>query len=233
MTPTIVTIREGVQFTPPAADSFRRAEHGWQEQTGRLIDVNSTYRDPVLQMSMHLAWQAWVNGTGPKPWHSRAVHPKYSIHCQGNALDSDDWTTPGFITWMAEHGFIRTAASDPTEQHHFEYQWWRDQHRDDPVPSSASTPPALPEGDLMSLRIIDSPFYRAAGYRVIHNGHAATSVQAGLVQDMILKGGVDYCPYDADNLLEFEVQMVWQLGGLSASDAAAKTAKMLEEAKRE
>lgn len=146
MTPTIVTIRPGVQFTPPAAASFRRVE----ADLGRPVDVNSTYRDWDRQMSMYLAWQAYVNGTGPIPPHSRAIHPEYSIHCQGNALDSDDWRTPGFIALAAEHGWIRTAASDPTEQHHFEYQYWRDQHRNDPTPTTTPALPALPEGATMA-----------------------------------------------------------------------------------
>lgn len=132
--PAIITLRPGVQFTAPAGASFRRLE----ADLGRHVDVNSTYRDWDTQMGMHLAWEAWVAGRGPKPWHSRAVHPKYSIHCQGNALDSDDWTTSGFVALAAEHGWIRTAASDPTERHHFEYQWWRDQHRNDPVPAGGS-----------------------------------------------------------------------------------------------
>lgn len=129
--PEIVTLRPGVQFTPEAAASFRRLE----KEIGRPVDVNSTYRDWDTQMGMYLAWTAWVNGRGPKPWHSRAVHPYYSIHCQGNALDSDDWRTPGFNAIAARHGWIRTAAWDPTEQHHFEYQSWNDRHRFDPAPA--------------------------------------------------------------------------------------------------
>lgn len=127
--PVIVTIRPGVQFTPDAAASFRRAEGSWRAKTGReQIDCNSTYRDYGLQLSMYQAWTAWTEGRGPKPNHSRAIHPDFSIHCRGTALDSDDWVIPGFIAHMEEHGWIRTAASDPTERHHFEYQWWRDKH---------------------------------------------------------------------------------------------------------
>ncbi|MGP6171983.1 M23 family metallopeptidase [Microbacterium sp. A204] len=83
-------------------------------------------------------------------------------------------------------------------------------------------------GDPMSLRIIDGPFYRAAGYRVIHNGQAATSVPAGWVQDMITRGHIPYAAYDDDNLLTTEVNLVWQLGGLSTDAAAAKTAEMIK-----
>lgn len=126
--PAIETIRAGVQFTPDAAAAWRRVEAVWLTRVGRLIDVNSTYRDWDTQMRMYRAWQAWVNGTGPKPNHSRAIHPDASRHTSGEAVDSDDWTVPGFIALMAEYGFIRTAAGDPTEQHHFEYQRWNDRH---------------------------------------------------------------------------------------------------------
>jgi hypothetical protein len=136
----IETVRPGVQFTPAAAAAFRRLE----ARLGRRVDVNSTYRDWDTQMRMYLAWNAYVAGRGPKPPHSRAIHPSVSIHCQGNAIDSDDWRTPGFNALAAEYGFIRTAASDPTEQHHFEYQSWRDQHRGESVVPAVSATSVTP-----------------------------------------------------------------------------------------
>lgn len=126
--PAIETIRAGVQFTPEAAAAFRRLEAEWLRRVGRRVDVNSTYRDWDQQMAMYLAWEAWVAGRGPRPNHSRAIHPSLSRHTSGTALDSDDWNVPGFIALAAEYGFIRTAAGDPTEQHHFEYQRWNDRH---------------------------------------------------------------------------------------------------------
>lgn len=132
--PVVETVRPGVQLVSAAADSFRRLE----ARVGRPIDVNSTYRDWNTQLSMYNAWMRYVNsGYKPayKPNHSRALHPDYSKHCQGLALDSDDWASPGFINLAREYGWVRTAANDPTEQHHFEYQWWEDTHRNDPVPT--------------------------------------------------------------------------------------------------
>jgi hypothetical protein len=132
--PAIETVRAGVQFTPAAAAAFRRLE----ARLGRRVDVNSTYRDWDTQMGMYLAWNRYVNSgykASLKPPHSRAIHPSISIHCQGNAIDSDDWRTPGFNALAAEYGFIRTAAGDPTEQHHFEYQSWNDRHRNEGVPA--------------------------------------------------------------------------------------------------
>lgn len=135
-TPTIVTLGPGIQFEPGAAASFSRLV----KRLGRVPDVNRTYADYGTQLRMYNAWQAWVTGRGPKPNHSRALHPDESMHCRGLAWDSDDWATPGFTGLAAEYGFIRTAASDPTELHHFEYQWWRDEHRNDPTTAGGLAP---------------------------------------------------------------------------------------------
>lgn len=150
---TIVTIRPGVQFTPEAAASFRRAEADLERQ----IDVNRTYASYETQLRMYNAWLAYIQGRGPHPGHSRALHPDLSMHCRGLALDSDDWTEPGFNTFMAERGWIRTAAGDPTEQHHYEYQLWRDQHRNRPASTPESEPlpsPEAPELKDITMRMI-------------------------------------------------------------------------------
>lgn len=161
MTPSIEWIRPGVGFTSAAAASFRRAEADW----GRLIDSNSTHRDYAKQLSMWRAWQAYVAGTGPHPGHSRALHPDKSKHCLGEALDSDDWATPGFIAFMEERGWIRTAANDPTERHHFEYQWWRDQHRNRPASGGSAelpiTEPAVPEEEDEDMKLKGASYKRA------------------------------------------------------------------------
>ena len=131
----IETVRPGVQFTSAAAASFRRLG----ARLGRRVGVNSTYRDWNVQMSMYLAWEAWVAGRGPRPWHARAIHPDRSLHTRGLGWDSNEWTTPGFIEIAEEHGWIRTAVWDPTERHHFEYQVWRDQHRNQPAGNGGGT----------------------------------------------------------------------------------------------
>jgi hypothetical protein len=130
--PVIHWLRPGVGFTPRAAASFARVEAA----LGRHVQTNSTYRDYDKQMGMYRAWNAYANGTGPRPPHSRAVHPDYSIHCRGEAVDTNEWTSPAFRALMADHGWIRTAAWDPTEQHHFEYQVQYDRHLNDPAPTS-------------------------------------------------------------------------------------------------
>lgn len=156
--PVIEWIRPGVGFEPSAAASWRRAE----SDLGRWIRTNSTYRDYALQLRMYKAWNAYVAGTGPFPGHSRAIHPDFSKHCQGLGADSPEWTNAAFNVFMADRGWIRTAESDPTERHHYEYQWWRDNHRNRPAPSgggSTTKPtepaPKLPqeETEMIAVRI--------------------------------------------------------------------------------
>lgn len=147
--PVIETVRAGVQFAPAAAASFRRVEADW----GSRIDINRTYADYDTQMGMFLAWNRYVASGYDRalyPGHSRALHPDKSMHCRGLALDSDDWQKRGFNEVMAEHGWIRTAADDPTERHHYEYQVWRDEHRFDQAPAGDGSQAFDPEEEDMT-----------------------------------------------------------------------------------
>jgi hypothetical protein len=128
--PSISWVRDGVGFEPAAAASFRRAEASW----GSPIDVNSSYREYLKQLSMWAAYQDYIAGRGPYPGHGFALHPDASMHCRGLAFDSDDWTRPGFVEHMAEHGWIRTALHIE-EWWHFDRQPWRDKHINDPAPA--------------------------------------------------------------------------------------------------
>jgi hypothetical protein len=211
--PVIETVRAGVQFTPAAAASFRRLE----ARLGRRVDVNSTYRDYAKQMSMYNAWNAYASGRGPYPGHSRAIHPDMSVHCRGMALDSDDWTTPGFNTVAAEYGWIRTAANDPTERHHFEYQSWNDKHRFEPAPAGiTSTEEDMPLTDQDVIKILDARFQvtdakgatravavkEALGYAVL--GHDATRAVPGQVWTHPLQHPLANRAVSAGDLLRYE-----------------------------
>lgn len=126
----IKQVRPGVEFVPDAAAAFRRAEAQVRAEFGRDIDVNSTYRSWDTQLSMYNAWNAYVDGRGPYPGHSKALHPGdgLAFHVRGTALDSDDWRVEGIVEILAEHGFIRNRLDVPGEQHHFEYIRARDTH---------------------------------------------------------------------------------------------------------
>lgn len=169
--PSIVWLRDGVGYTPAAAASMWRLERA----LGRPHDCNSSYRDYNEQLSMWRAWQ-WYLAGGPYPGHSRALHPDASMHCQGLADDSDDWRTPGYIELAAEFGWVRTAAGDPTEQHHFEYQSWRDNHLYEPANVGASpfegakpAPVIEEEDDMPGIRIHHQVFTNGNQAYVVEN----------------------------------------------------------------
>lgn len=155
----IETVRPGVQFTPEAADAFRRAEAQVQEEFGRNIDVNSTYRSWATQLAMHLAWIAYVlSGYLPSkyPGHSKAVHPSESFHVAGIALDSDDWIIPRIVAILAENGFIRNRLHVPNERHHFEYLRNRDKNIGKPAGGAIRIPiPPVVAALLKELKTMD------------------------------------------------------------------------------
>lgn len=166
MAPIIITLRAGVAFSPEAALSWMRGE----ADLGRQIQTNSTYRDWIKQLGMYLAWNAYVAGRGPYPGHSMAIHPDLSKHCLGLAADSNEWVSDWFNNFMAERGWIRTAASNPTERHHYEYQIWRDQHLNRPAGAGGFEPIEIEEEeDEDAMRII---YHVNRGYaHILPYGH--------------------------------------------------------------
>lgn len=143
----IETVRPGVQFTPEAAAAFRRAEAQVRAEFRRDIDSNSTHRDWDKQMSMHNAWNRYV-ASGYQwslyPGHSKAIHPMYSRHVHGLALDSDDWRNDRIVQILADNGFIRNQLHVPNEQHHFEYIRSRDKNYGKPANVSKPKPKPKP-----------------------------------------------------------------------------------------
>lgn len=143
----VETVRPGVVFIPEAAAAFRRADAQVYAEFGRGIDVNSTYRSWADQMVMFTNWEKWIQGKGPRPAHSKAVHPSESFHVAGTALDSDDWRVPRIVAILAENGFIRNRLHVPGEQHHFEYIRALDRNRGKPTPTGTTIPSPAPESE--------------------------------------------------------------------------------------
>lgn len=188
----------------PAAASLRRVDAA----IGHPLQVTSAGRTNAEQ------WDAWRKYGSP-----RAAYPGTSTHESGLAVDTDER-----LDVLSEHGWTRpfnNPARKPYEPWHYLYDANLDQHLTDPAPDISTL------GDTMPLRIIDSPAYRAARQRVIHNGSAAMPVPDGWTPPLIA-AGVPYHAYDHDSDLMAEINMVWQLGGLDAETAARKTAEMLK-----
>jgi hypothetical protein len=130
--PALVTVRPGVTLNPLAGASFMR----WERDRKARIDVNSSYRDWDTQERWHNESLAYNAGRIPYPGHAYAVDPRYSEHCLGNALDTDDWNRPGFLGEAAEYGWIQTDKSRG-EEHHLAYRADRDKHRNDLTPAGS------------------------------------------------------------------------------------------------
>lgn len=149
--PFIVTIRPGVAFAPAAAASWRRME----KAVGRLIDVNSSYRNYAQQLAAYNAYQAYVNGTGP--WAPYALHPDRSMHCKGLAVDTDDQS---IVKAMPSHGWRQTALGIG-EPWHFDYFATLDKHQGEPadggsvpLPTPEPEPVPEPESEEDDMRIV-------------------------------------------------------------------------------
>lgn len=204
--------------SPRAAASILRIDR----QLGRPADINEAGRSPEKADENYRKYLAYLAGG---PWAPLALPADKSVHVPGDAADSDDWYDPVAAAVWRDNGWRQTARypSNPKkdEPWHGEYFEHLDNHLHDPDPIALL-------GDPMSLRIIDSPFYRAAHMAVIHNGTAAMAVKASDVNYLTGVGRVEYVAYDDDNLLNTEVSLVWQLGGLSADNAAQRTAAMMK-----
>jgi hypothetical protein len=166
--PTLVRVRQGVNLTPAAGASFVRA----QNDLGREIDVNSSYRDWNTQARWHQESLDYNAGRIKFPGHAYAVAPEFSDHCKGLAIDTDDWNKPGFLAFMAARGWIQTDKSKG-EEHHLAYRIDRDQHRNRPAgtgsvllpASNASTPPApiQKKEEDMPIRVTNGVDYYLVG----------------------------------------------------------------------
>lgn len=197
----IEEVRPGVQFVPDAAASFRRAEAQVRKEFHRDIDVNSTYRSRAVQLSMYLAWERYVNGTGPYPGHSKALHPDnpLAFHVAGTAVDSDDWRNARIVEILAENGFIRNRLYVKNEEHHFEWLRNRDQHYGQPAGGGTTTPeqkeqdmnfPVLATSDNKTIWII------------LETGkkRKVTPVEMDVYRALAQKRGVDINDYIAEGI---------------------------------
>lgn len=125
------------RLTPAAAVSIRRVD----KALGRALDINSAWRDPVLQQQLYDAYQH-----DPRN-NPIALRPADSIHCRGTAADSDDGYNAAVIRVLNDHGWFQTVyrivngRRTLVEPWHFEYDASRDNHRNEGDPASAGAAP--------------------------------------------------------------------------------------------
>lgn len=105
--------------------------HRIDAQIGRLLDINSAWRDPIEQEALYTAYRKYVNGTGP--WAPIALRPEDSVHCDGEAIDSDDQSA-AMVKILADNGWFRTVyrwvngVYTLVEPWHYEYDYKRDKY---------------------------------------------------------------------------------------------------------
>jgi hypothetical protein len=117
--------------SPTAAASIRRIDRA----LGRPADINEAGRSPEKADENYRKWIAYQNGG---PWAPYALPASQSVHCWGNAADSDDWYNAAAAAVWRDHGWRQTARynDDRDEPWHGEHFPNLDNHRNDPEPAA-------------------------------------------------------------------------------------------------
>lgn len=91
-----------------ASDEAAASIHRMDRQLARLVQITEAGRSVEAADANYRAWVSYQNGG---PWAPRALPGSESVHCKGNATDSNDSAAP----WWA-NGWRETARSnDPDE----------------------------------------------------------------------------------------------------------------------
>lgn len=142
--------------SPKAAASIRRID----AQLGRVADINEAGRSPEQANANRARWLAYERYLNGGPWAPKApfaLGADQSVHCWGNAADSDDWYNAQAAAVWRDNGWKQTArypgnkAKD--EPWHGEYFEHLDNHRNDPAPAGAVTTPPQEDDDMLMLNI--------------------------------------------------------------------------------
>lgn len=109
-----------------AADDAAASIHRIDQQLGHPVQITEAGRSAEDADKNYAAWIAYQNGG---PWAPYALPASKSVHCRGEAVDSNEHSAP----WEA-NGWVQTARydDDRDEPWHREYFPDRDQHINDP-----------------------------------------------------------------------------------------------------
>jgi len=121
--------------TPQCVWSIHRID----AQLGRYLDINSAWRDPQEQERFYSAYRNYVNGNGP--WAPIALPPEQSVHCKGEAIDTDD-NNSAMTRILNNNGWFHTVYRNGVlvEPWHYEYDYKRDKFFGGQPSGSGSTP---------------------------------------------------------------------------------------------
>lgn len=126
--------------TPQCVWSIHRID----AQLGRLLDINSAWRDPQEQERLYTAYRNYVNGNGP--WAPIALPPEQSVHCKGEAIDTDD-NNAAMTRILNDNGWFHTVFRNGVlvEPWHYEYDYKRDKYFGGTPAGGGSTPLPVPK----------------------------------------------------------------------------------------
>jgi hypothetical protein len=110
-----------------AADDAAASIFRIDAQLGQPVQITEAGRSAEDADKNYAAYRAYLDGG---PWAPLALPAKLSVHCKGEAVDSNEHDAP----WEA-NGWIQTARydDDRDEPWHREYFKDRDQHLNDPT----------------------------------------------------------------------------------------------------
>lgn len=111
---------------------------------GRPADINEAWRSPEQANANRARWKAYERYLNGGPWAPKAPYAlgaEDSVHCDGEAADSDDWYDPAAAAVWRRHGFRQTARYPGTardETWHGEYRREWDQNYGRPAGGDAT-----------------------------------------------------------------------------------------------
>lgn len=106
------------------------AEAIWRidRDLGRPADVNEAWRSPEQANANRARWLAYERHLNGGPWAPKAPYAlgaEDSVHCDGTAVDSDDWYDSAAAAVWRRHGFRQTARYPGTARD----EPWHGEHR--------------------------------------------------------------------------------------------------------
>lgn len=97
-------------------------------ELGRPADINEAWRSPEqanANRARWLAYERYLNGGPYAPKAPYALGAEDSVHCDGEAVDSDDWYDPAAAAVWRRNGFRQTARYPGTARD----EPWHGEHR--------------------------------------------------------------------------------------------------------
>lgn len=204
------------RLAPVAAASVRRID----AQLGRPADVNEGWRSPDAANQNRARWIAYQNGAGPAAPY--ALGADESVHCAGEAADSDDWYAPHAAAVWRDNGWRQTAlypvGDRRREPWHGEHFPALDNHRDTTA-GGASSPLLQLSREDDDMMTIEGPDRRitavAPGYHKVLNDEEWSMCGAITTRNVI-----------APTTRHFDVWLAMFIQGtLSSSDYTVATIK--------